>query len=107
MSTPLPVTKPIEIPVARSTSRAWWAVVVLGLASVAGYFLVPADDQLVWYVATGAVSSLAIVLGVALYRPARPGGWYLLAAANACFAGGDATTEIYQAVTGRPVPSPS
>jgi diguanylate cyclase len=58
----------------------WRIYLATGTAMVAGYFLLP-DDW--WQTGTGAAIALAaaasLLVGVRMYRPHRPGLWWMLA----------------------------
>jgi diguanylate cyclase (GGDEF)-like protein len=90
--------------------KAWWWRwwLVGGIASVAGYFLLPVGGS--WsahtYEAIGLVSSLAILLAVRLHRPARPAMWYWFSAGQLLSVFGDFTYDFYADVLHRsPYPS--
>lgn len=100
-------TTPARVVAPALRERAWIAVLVLGLAVTAAYFVAPASQQEGWYVGVGAASVVAMAVGVRVHRPTRPAGWYLLAAANFCFVAGDEASNVYTALTGRDVPTPS
>ncbi|GAA2337094.1 putative bifunctional diguanylate cyclase/phosphodiesterase [Dactylosporangium salmoneum] len=84
--------------------RAYLAV---GVALSVGYFLTP-DSPLrtLLLIAIAASSVGAVLLGVAVHRPARTLPWLLLAAGVACYATGDGVFYWPQLVEGRPPPGP-
>ncbi|MFG2822196.1 putative bifunctional diguanylate cyclase/phosphodiesterase [Kitasatospora sp. NPDC048365] len=58
------------------------------------YYLNP-DDRIIWWTAMGLSGVGAIVLGTRMNRPAHPGYWYVLAAANLSFTIGEVTQVVY------------
>jgi diguanylate cyclase (GGDEF)-like protein len=93
---------------ARSTRQGWKITLAVGLAAVAGYFVLPgeaAKDYM--YSAIGTSATVCVVVGVRLHRPAARVGWYLLAAANACFVIGDAVYDVYDLILHTDTPFPS
>ena len=88
--------------------RAWQAILVVGSCLVAAYFAVPGgQDQDFAYSGIGVASTVAMLVAIRVRRPDERLGWYLVAAANACFVLGDAVYLVYDAVlhTGTPFPS--
>ena len=103
----LPATAPIELGAAGRAARAAWAALALGGLATVGYFLLPTPAQQPAYLGLGFGCVLVTLVGIRLRRPARPAGWYLLAAANACFVGGDAVAWFQESLAGRAPLSPS
>jgi diguanylate cyclase (GGDEF)-like protein len=93
---------------ARTRSRAW-LVAVTGFVAVFGYFLLPtAGAKDIAYVAIGAVSSLLMIVGLKVNRPAQSLSWWLLIAGNVTSTVGDGLENVvYGMVLHRPVPFPS
>ncbi|UQU68573.1 EAL domain-containing protein [Couchioplanes caeruleus] len=80
--------------------RYWWWWLVAGILATAGYYLLP-DASLasnIVYNLIGLGSSLLIVVGVRLHRPARPAMWYWFAAGQVTWVVGDLIWEYYQYV---------
>ncbi len=50
---------------------------------------------------------VAIVVGVRIQRPSNPLAWYLFAAGQTLFVGGDVLAYNYERFFGRPLPFPS
>lgn len=91
------------------TDRLGWAagfgVVVLVLA---GIYYLPALDPTVrtWaYPIVGVLSSVAVLVGVAVHRPAHPGPWILIAVANLLFSMGDVIWTVLATADETPFPS--
>ena len=72
---------------------------VVGAAATGAYFVVPETGQTVIYDGIGLVSTVLIVVGVRLHRPARPWAWYWFAIGQALWVVGDVLYALY--------PSPS
>jgi diguanylate cyclase len=74
---------------------------------VACYFLLP-DNW--WQTGVNAGIGLAgvagLLVGVRLYRPRRPGLWWILAAGVFCITAGDVVTALYDRVLHHPAPFP-
>ena len=79
-------------------------VFAVGLAS---YLFLPTLWQDLAYQVLGMVAVASVLVGVRLWRPPRPTGWYLLAAGLALFSAADAMWFLYDAVLHREVPGPS
>ncbi|PWK31679.1 diguanylate cyclase (GGDEF)-like protein [Actinoplanes xinjiangensis] len=84
----------------------WWLAV--GVLATTGYFLLPASSLAarVCYNVIGLAAVVAILVGVRLYRPQRPGVWYWVAAGQLLAVLGDITYDYYLYELGR-VPYPS
>ncbi|MEV6926317.1 EAL domain-containing protein [Dactylosporangium sp. NPDC051485] len=84
--------------------RAYLAV---GVALSVVYYLTPDSPlrTLLW-IAIAASSVVAVLLGVAAHRPARPLPWLLVATGLACYAAGDGVFYWPQLAEGRPAPGP-
>ncbi|TMK59159.1 MAG: hypothetical protein E6G60_15065, partial [Actinobacteria bacterium] len=93
----------------RALRRPWLAYLVLGLAAVGVYFLVPWDTigQAVLYDAIGASSAVAVVVGVRLNRPAQRLPWLMFAGGLLAFSVGDSIFNLYGYVWNRTPPIPS
>ncbi|MFI5898188.1 putative bifunctional diguanylate cyclase/phosphodiesterase [Actinoplanes sp. NPDC051513] len=76
----------------------WW--LAGGVAVTAGYFLLPSGSlaATLAYNAIGLLSGLAILAGVRLHRPERPGMWYWFAAGQLMAVAGDLVYEFYELV---------
>ncbi len=80
-------------------SRQWVAYAAVGIAMVASFPLVAVGAaQDVVYVALGASSVVAIVVGVHLHRPIRSTPWYLMAAGQLLWVIGDAVDSWFNDV---------
>ncbi|HUZ19390.1 MAG TPA: EAL domain-containing protein [Acidimicrobiales bacterium] len=87
---------------------AWKLVVVVGLAAVVGYFLLPGSGaKNAAYSVIGLGSVACVVAGIVRRRPADRGGWLAIAAGNLSFVVGDAVYDFYQFVLHRATPFPS
>ena len=88
--------------------RAWIGFLALGGLMICVYFLgagglVPT----VLYEALGALSAVAIWVGIRIHRPEHPGPWLLLAGGTLLFFAGDAIYSFYMFALGVDVPWPS
>lgn len=63
------------------------------------------DFQNVFYQVIGVVGAVAVLVGVRLHRPSRPGPWYLLAGALVLLVLGDMLWTVFDAVGIEPFPS--
>ena len=75
---------------------------------LAGLYYLPAIDPSVrtWaYPVLGVLSACAVLVGVAVHRPAHPGPWVLIALANLLFACGDVVWTLLAAADEAPFPS--
>jgi class 3 adenylate cyclase len=85
--------------------------VLVGIAALAAFYAMPYDtlfQDTIYYPAIGLAAVLAIVGGVAWYRPAHPWPWLLLAAGQLLFVAGDVLFGWYEHVVGTtPFPSPA
>ena len=74
----------------------------------AGYFILPPSAAKAGcYTAMGLLAAAALVVGVRLYRPRQPFGWYFLAAGQLLFTTGDTINNAYQWVFQAEAPFPS
>jgi signal transduction histidine kinase len=84
---------------------------VVGLLLCAVYAAVPTHfvvfRELVLYTVTEVGAVLAIVAGVALYRPVAPKAWLLIAAGLASISIGDLLFGVYEVIDRNPFPSPA
>jgi len=88
--------------------NAWKYVLAAGTGLIAVYFALPnPTDQDILYSFLGLASVVGIVVGVAVHRPRERLGWYLVAAAGACFTVGDDIWDVYNLVLHSTVPFPS
>lgn len=91
---------------ARRTAWRWWA----GASALAttGYFLLPLDTavQRLTFAAFGFICAVAVLAGVRLHRPRRPGVWYCFAASGLTTTAANAIVAYYQERPGG-VPYPS
>ncbi len=69
---------------------AWLWLLLGGGVVVALYSVLPPGVQDGTYLAVGLVSAAAIVVGTRIHRPPRPLPWYLMAAGQLVWTGGDA-----------------
>ncbi|HEX7171211.1 MAG TPA: EAL domain-containing protein [Candidatus Limnocylindria bacterium] len=83
------------------------AAVAIGAILIGVYFLLPsADLQDLAYQAPGMLAVVAVLAGVAIHRPPKPGPWLLLAAGLALTTTGDWTWVLLVRVFGiEPFPS--
>ena len=87
---------------------AWWSWAAVGVLAILAHLFVPPDSlsSALLNEGIGAAAVAAIVAGVRLHRPARPGLWYLLAAGQAAVTIGDALFDYYaQIAHTNPYPS--
>lgn len=88
--------------------RAWIYVLGVGTVLSAAYFVMPTQDTHdVLYSCLGLASVGLILVGVRMNRPTDRAAWYLVAAAGALFAAGDAYGSYYADVLHLTAPSPS
>ena len=82
---------------------------VVGLAAIGLYFLLPWDTlgQSLLYDLIGASSAVAVVAGARKHRPSLAVAWYLFAAGLMAFAVGDVIFNLYASVWHRDPPIPS
>ncbi len=86
----------------------WRWVLAVGAAAVWLYFLVPgihAHD--LTYLGIGIGSTVCVAYAARRRRTVQRRGWYLVAAANACFILGDAIGDFYDLVLQAGLPFPS
>jgi diguanylate cyclase (GGDEF)-like protein/PAS domain S-box-containing protein len=77
-----------------------------GLLAVAYFALPPSVARAVLWGVLALAPVPAVLLGIRLYRPARPLPWLLIAASQVTFAAGDAILDVAD-LTGRELSSPS
>ncbi len=76
--------------------QAWKFVFVVGGLLIAAYFALPNPSaQNIVYSTLGLASVVGILVGIHLHHPVNRLGWYLIAAAGACFTLGDDVWNIY------------
>ncbi|HEX9682043.1 MAG TPA: bifunctional diguanylate cyclase/phosphodiesterase [Acidimicrobiales bacterium] len=75
---------------------------IAGFAAIVAYYALPEDTAaLTWiYQGVGLAAAGAIVAGIWLHRPRRPGAWYAAAAGILLFSAGDAVWAYYELVGG-------
>jgi class 3 adenylate cyclase len=82
---------------------------LVGIAALAAFYAMPANtlfQDAVYYPAIGLASVVAIVAGVAWYRPAHPAPWLLFATGQLLFVAGDILFGYYEHVANEtPFPS--
>ena len=79
----------------RTRDHAARAALVIGAVLVAVYFLLPSPDlQDFAYQVPGMLAAAAVVAGVLIHRPPKPGPWLLLAAGLSLTTAGDWTWVI-------------
>jgi diguanylate cyclase (GGDEF)-like protein len=78
----------------------WWSVYLMaGVAALAAYLAIPAGiPQAIAYEAVGLSGVVAILAGVRLHRPAKPGPWYLMAIGQFSWVTGDCLYSWYREV---------
>ncbi|GGQ47729.1 GGDEF domain-containing protein [Couchioplanes azureus] len=93
----------------RRAGRLWYGWLAVGCALIAGYAVLPQDHWVSWVYYDGfvAVAVAAVVLGVRHNRPARARLWYLFAAGEACWFGGELIFAYYYLTGDDPYPSPA
>ncbi|GAB2569688.1 hypothetical protein Aab01nite_07160 [Paractinoplanes abujensis] len=76
----------------------WW--LAAGVAATAGHYVLPASSTTanLVYDVIGAMTVVAILVGLRLRRPDRPAMWRWFAAGQVTFVLGDITWEIYENV---------
>jgi len=88
--------------------RAWrWYLAAGAFGGIAYYFLPPVAKSGPFFNVLGASSVAAILIGVAVHRPARRGPWYLFAVGQALFILGDVITYNYERFFHHEIPFPS
>lgn len=79
--------------------RPWRVYLGVGMMVVAAYLVVPTGiPQDLLYAAVGLSSVGAILGGVRLHRPARPGAWYFMAVGQLSWVAGDCLFNWYRDV---------
>jgi class 3 adenylate cyclase len=82
-----------------------------GLVAICGFYFLPANSfvqDTIYYPLIGLSCVTAILAGIAIYRPARPAPWLLLAAGQLLFVIGDVLFGIDQHILhSTPFPSPA
>jgi diguanylate cyclase (GGDEF)-like protein/PAS domain S-box-containing protein len=90
-----------------SRAARWWVGFGVWQAALGGaYFARPQDGLWLWP-PIGLSAVVATLAGVRLLRPARPLGWYLLAASELCFVAGDTSYRVLTKALGQINPFPS
>jgi diguanylate cyclase (GGDEF)-like protein len=90
-------------------SLALWGYVGISLAFIGAYVAAAGHGltQSIIYVCSNLAAAVAVLVGIRLHRPKRPGGWYWLAAGQAAFLVGNVRWYVVPAAAGRPTPFPS
>src|SRR5579862_3644869 len=86
--------------------RAWWLYLALIAPVTVGYLAGPFHAGPV-YNAIGFSAVVAMAVGVCMHRPVARWAWYVLAAAEVLFVGGDVLAYNYATFFGRALPSVS
>jgi diguanylate cyclase (GGDEF)-like protein len=96
------------MPTASTRRRLWWCYLVCGFAAAGASLWLPEPAYSIVYDLVGLSAVAAILAGVRLQRPARPGIWYGLAGGLVLFVAGDAVYTVYEQVLQiEPFPSPA
>lgn len=93
----------------RGRERLWLWYVGISSAFLLAY-IVAADNGLlrsIIYTGSNLAAVVAILVGIRLNRPARPGAWYLLAAGQAAYLVGNVFWYVAAAAAGQPTSFPS
>lgn len=86
----------------------WKLVLGLGPLAIAGYFFIPGVvGKDLAYSVVGIASTVVMLVGLRLHRPAALRGWHLVVGANACFVIGDLVQNYYDVVLATDAPVPS
>ena len=93
----------------RALSGSWVAYLVVTLASTAGYFALPRGGVGQAFVLLGINLAAvgAILAGVRIWRPSKPGVWYLLALAQLVYLAAYAVWYLYPVALHGVLPFPS
>jgi diguanylate cyclase (GGDEF)-like protein len=87
--------------------QLWQVYLVVGMALILGYFLLPSADVRSWaYDVFGPLAALAIVIAVLVHRPGRPWIWLGLAGGSLLLGLGDFVFSLL-ALNNAAVPLPS
>jgi diguanylate cyclase (GGDEF)-like protein len=96
------------MPNAWTRRRLWWCYLVCGLAAAGASLSLSEPAYSIVYDLVGLSAVVAVVAGMRLQRPARPGIWYGLAGGLALFVAGDVVYTVYEQVLhSEPFPSPA
>ncbi|MGH2730222.1 MAG: sensor histidine kinase [Actinomycetota bacterium] len=96
----------LQAAVIKPAVGAWTAYIAVGIVAIGAYFAVPLGAHGTLYDLIGLSSVVAIVIGVARYKPVFRLPWYLFAAGQAFFVAGDVLWNLYYADLGTdPFPS--
>jgi signal transduction histidine kinase len=74
-------------------TRAWQGYLVVGTLIAAAYFAMPSARILLW-AALGVSAAAATIVGVRWHRPSTRLAWWLLAAGELTFVGGDLVNDL-------------
>ncbi|WP_155368288.1 sensor domain-containing diguanylate cyclase [Catellatospora vulcania] len=98
-----------EAPMCRARDRLWVGYVGVSLAFVAAYAATAGHDlaQAIIFAGSNLAAVVAILVGIRMNRPARPGAWYLLAAGQVTYLVGNVWWYVVAAAEGRPSVFPS
>jgi diguanylate cyclase (GGDEF)-like protein len=88
--------------------RLWLLPLVVGLPAVAGYYALPQETANIGFQAFGVAATLAVLIGVAIHRPADPRAWSLVAGGLALWTTADLASALLAPEGGNvPIPSPA
>ncbi|MBV9593722.1 MAG: EAL domain-containing protein, partial [Actinobacteria bacterium] len=90
----------------RLRARVCWIFLGVAATGTATYSLLPAGSQRAMTLTAEASTVMALVAGVLLNRPVRPGAWLALIAAQSCWLLGDIESGSYRQL-GRVVVTPT
>ena len=96
------------VPVVPSPSRLWRWFLSAGVLCIGIYYFLPTGlPGDIGYVAVGLAGATAIAVGIGINRPARRWPWYLMAAGQLIWVGGDVLGTFGPELQLGPFPSPA